>query len=208
MKMMQAENQVLLRGFVQESASFSHQMHGIRFYRFPLRVPRLSGREDTLQILLPEGLLQHCPLSPELPVEVSGEIRSFNNRSGSGRRLIITVYAKTLFQSEEPPCNLVLLQGALCKPPSLRRTPLGREICDLLLAVNRRYHRADYLPCIAWGSLALYCAQQELGDSIGLEGRLQSRLYTKLVDEVPVEHTTYEVSVMSLLPRSEEALDP
>ncbi|MEG2000198.1 MAG: single-stranded DNA-binding protein, partial [Evtepia sp.] len=96
------------------------------------------------------------------------------------------------------PCNTILLSGVLCKPPILRRTPLGREICDFLLAVNRKYHRADYLPCIAWGSLALFCSQLSVGDPISLHGRLQSRTYVKRTAESSVEHTAYEISVMSI----------
>ena len=208
MKMHQALNHALLRGFVDGDAEFSHSVHGIHFYRFPLRVPRLSGRDDVLNIVLPEALLRLCPISDGLPVEVSGEVRSFNNRSGAGRRLVITLYAKTLLLSEAEPCNDVLLSGVVCKAPTLRRTPLGRDICDLLLAVNRRYRRADYLPCIAWGSLAAYCAEQRVGDVLCLSGRLQSRAYTKLIDDVPVAHTAFEISVMSLEQTDYEQIEP
>ena len=198
MKMHQTQNHALLRGFVHGNTTFSHSVHGIHFFRFPLRVPRLSGRDDILNIVLPEELLHLCPIAENLSVEASGEVRSFNNRSGTGSRLVITLYAKTLLQSNAEPCNDVLLSGVVCKQPALRRTPLGRDICDLLLAVNRRYRRADYLPCIAWGSLAAYCAEQRVGDVLSLFGRLQSRIYTKLIDDVPVPHTAFEISVMSL----------
>lgn len=205
MQMNQNENRAVLRGIVEEAPQFSHKVHGIDFYRFPLCVPRLSGREDRLNILLPQTLMDICPLSPGLFVEVTGEVRSFNNRSGSGSKLVITLYAKTLSLSEEEPCNQVFLSGVLCKQPILRRTPLGREICDLLLAVNRKYRRADYLPCIAWGSLAAFCAQLEVGDPIRLEGRLQSRTYIKNMGESAVEHTAFELSIMSLALPPEEA---
>ena len=173
--MEQQENRVVLRGTVAEEATLSHQVHGIAFYRFPLAVPRLSGREDRLNILCP-----HTAPEDPLPqagafVEVRGEVRSFNNRSGGGNRLVITVLARELLPSAEEPCNQVVLGGVLCKPPVLRRTPLGRDICDLLLAVNRRYRRADYLPCIAWGGLALQCSRLQTGDPLWLDGRLQSR---------------------------------
>lgn len=198
MRMIQNTNQALLRGVVLHSPTFSHKVHGIQFYRFPLCVPRLSGREDNLNILAPAPLLERCPVEPLMQVEVSGEIRSFNNRSGVGNRLVISLFAKELRLTEETPCNEVFLNGVICKPPILRRTPLGREICDLLLAVNRKYRRADYLPCIAWGSLAVFCSQLTVGSPIYLEGRLQSRQYIKNINDESHEHTAYEISIMSL----------
>ena len=129
---------------------------------------------------------------------MTGEIRSFNNRSGVGNRLVITVLARSVVPGEGDPCNQVFLHGVLCKPPVLRRTPLGRDICDLLLAVNRRYRRADYLPCIAWGSLARRCAELAPGNRVELEGRLQSRVYTKRLGETSEERTAFEVSVSVL----------
>lgn len=194
--MEQKENQVILRGTVAEAAVFSHQIHGIEFYRFPLAVARLSGREDVLNVLFPRMPEEVLPQQGQA-LEVTGQIRSFNNRSGVGSRLVITVLAKTLVPTQAPPCNLVTLTGTLCKPPILRRTPLGRDICDLLLAVNRRYRRADYLPCIAWGQLALACGQLETGDRLCLEGRMQSRTYLKTIGEVTQERTAFEISISS-----------
>lgn len=206
--MEQKENQAVLRGTVAGPAELSHQVHGIDFYRFPLAVARLSGREDLVNVLLP----RQAPTDP-LPqagdfVEVTGEIRSFNNRSGVGNRLVITVLARSVAPGLGEPCNLVTLRGVLCKPPVLRRTPLGRDICDLLLAVNRRYRRADYLPCIAWGSLALTCSRMTTGDPLGLEGRLQSRVYRKTLGEITQERTAFEVSITSLLPPEGAEEDP
>ena len=204
--MEQKENRVVLRGTVAGEATLSHQVHGIAFYRFPLAVPRLSGREDRLNILCP-----HTAPEDPLPqagafVEVRGEVRSFNNRSGVGNRLVITVLARELLPSAEEPCNQVVLGGVLCKPPVLRRTPLGRDICDLLLAVNRRYGRADYLPCIAWGKVAAKIAEMQVGDRLTLEGRVQSRTYIKQTDAGSEERTAYEVSVMQLLDDEETEL--
>lgn len=197
--MEQKENRVVLRGTILGKAEFSHRVHGIAFYRFPLSVPRLSGREDRLNILISPSSEEE-PIPPEGTfVQVEGEVRSFNNRSGVGSRLVITVLARSLTPSQEPPCNLVQLRGVLCKPPILRRTPLGRDICDLLLAVNRRYRRADYLPCIAWGSLAIRCGQLQVGDPLWLDGRLQSRIYLKaLVGQETQERTAFEISITSL----------
>ena len=200
--MEQKENRVILRGTVAGDAVLSHQVHGIDFYRFPLSVPRLSGREDLLNILCP-GPAAALPAAGDY-VEVAGQVRSFNNRSGVGSRLVITVLARTVMPGIGEPCNQVTLQGALCKPPVLRQTPLGRDICDLLLAVNRRYRRADYLPCIAWGALALQCGRMGTGDPLRLEGRLQSRLYRKTIGETVQERTAFEISIASLLPDQEE----
>lgn len=200
MRLDQTENRALLRGVVGEAPQLSHRAHGKTFYRFPLCVPRLSGREDRLNILASSQLLETCPISPGDQVEVNGQVRSFNNRTGQGSRLVITLFAQSLTYTIEDPCNEVHLCGALCKPPVLRCTPLGRDICDMLLAVNRKYRRADYLPCIAWGTLALYCAQLQVGDLVLLRGRLQSRVYTKALEDTVVEHTAFEISVMALDP--------
>ena len=197
------ENHAILRGTVAETPVFSHSNHNVDFFVFPLSVPRLSGTEDRLNVVVPQTLLECSPLSPGQRVAVTGEVRTFNNRTGPGSRLVITLLARTLADTEEPPCNQLSLSGVLCKPPILRRTPLGREICDLMLAVNRRYGRADYLPCIAWGGLARLCGGLEVGDGVRLEGRLQSRAYTKVDHGVSEVRTAYEVSVMKLEPVGE-----
>lgn len=194
------ENRALLRGTAAGSPVFSHENHGVAYDLFPLSVQRLSGAADRLNVVLPRSLLTACPVYEGLPLEVQGEVRSFNNRSGSGSRLVITVLARELAPTAEKPANHLALAGALCKPPILRRTPLGREICDLMLAVNRRYGRADYLPCIAWGGLARRCGALEVGDGVRIEGRLQSRAYTKVDHGVSEVRTAYEVSVMKLEP--------
>ena len=191
-------NQVLLRGTVAGEAALSHEAHGIPFYRVPLAVPRLSGREDRVNLLCPHAGPEDPLPPPGAYVEVSGEVRSFNNRSGVGSRLVITVLAREIRPGLGEPCNQVTLWGALCKPPVLRRTPLGRDICDLLLAVGRRYRRADYLPCIAWGSLAHLCGSLTVGNRVRLTGRLQSRLYSKTIEGRLEERTAFEVSIMSL----------
>ena len=130
-------------------------------------------------------------------------MRTFNNRSGVGSRLVVSVFARELSQEEGEDENRLELSGTLCKSPILRSTPLGRTICDMILAINRRYGRADYLPCIAWGSLAYRCGSMGVGDRLSLEGRLQSRVYTKEVDGRLQERTAFEVSVMSLTQESD-----
>lgn len=200
-------NQICLHGRVGARAVFSHANHGVEFYRFPLVVRRLSGVEDRIHILAPSTLLAICPgLEPEQEVTVTGEVRTFNNRSGEGSRLIISVFARVIRRESGEDENKLELTGTLCKPPSLRATPLGRTICDMILAVNRRYGRSDYLPCISWGSLAHRCAEKTTGDRIGISGRLQSRAYQKRVQEQTLERTAFEVSVMSLA--GDEAEEP
>ena len=194
----QTRNEVLLEGTALEAPVLSHENHGTRFYRFPLEVPRLSGTPDTLPVLLPEPLLD--TVQTEAPLRVQGQLRSFNNRSGVGNRLVLTVYAQAIQPGTGEPCNRILLFGALCKPPIFRRTPLGRSICDLMLAVSRRYGRADYLPVITWGQLAVQAARLQVGDALSLEGRVQSRTYRKVLEDgTAQERVAYEVSAMHLL---------
>lgn len=192
------ENRALLRGTAMADPAWSHETHGVVYDTFPLKVLRLSGSEDVINVITPRSLLETCPVGPGTPVEVEGEVRSFNNRSGVGSKLVITLHARTLRPGKGPNENRLTLAGVLCKPPVLRRTPLGREICDLMLAVNRRYGRADYLPCISWGALARCCGELEVGDGVRLEGRLQSRAYTKLENGQTRQRTAFEVSVMRL----------
>lgn len=192
------DNLVLLRGEAAAAPRPSHENHGVTYQVFPLRVRRLSGAEDVLNVVAPEELLARSPVAAGARLGVSGEVRSYNNRTGPGSRLVITVYARTLDGGDGGDENLVTLSGTLCKPPVLRRTPLGREICDLTLAVNRRYGRADYLPCISWGALARQCAQMQVGDPLRFRGRFQSRGYTKNLGEQQLHRTAYEVSVMTL----------
>ena len=193
-----SQNEVVLEGTVSGTPVLSHENHGTRFYRFFLEVPRLSGTPDTLPVLLPEALLPQVDAGG--PVHIQGQLRSFNNRSGVGSRLVLTVYALDIGPGEGQAQNHIRLRGTLCKPPVFRRTPLGRSICDLMLAVSRRYGRADYLPVIAWGQLAVRTSQLQVGDSIALEGRIQSRTYHKVIDDGSVQdRTAYEVSMMHLL---------
>ena len=194
-------NKIFLRGRLAAPPSLSHVNHGVEYLLLPLSVSRLSGAEDTLHVVVSREQLEDAlpTLEAGSPLTVSGEVRTFNNRSGVGSRLVVSVFAKVLSQEEGMDENRLELSGTLCKPPILRTTPLGRTICDMILAANRRYGRADYLPCIAWGSLAYRCASMEVGDRLALEGRLQSRIYTKEIDGQTQERTAFEVSIMSLI---------
>ena len=202
--MEKSQNYVELWGVADAAPVFSHENHGERFYRFPLRVERLSGQSDLPLILAPSALLGRVEITEGTPLRVIGQLRSFNNRSGHGSRLVISTFAQSIELGDGGHFNRILLTGVLCKPPTLRRTPLGRSICDMILAVNRRYGRADYLPCIAWGQVAAQVAQMQVGDRLTLEGRVQSRTYLKQTDEGSEERTAYEVSVMQLLEEEED----
>ena len=192
-------NQVELLGTAEGEPEFSHENHGERFYRFPLAVARLSGQVDRLWVLATElHFLELLPLTGRR-LAVSGQLRSFNNKSGQGSRLVITVLARQLRQQQGEARNFIRLSGVICKPPVLRRTPLGRCICDVMLAVNRRYGRADYLPCIAWGQVAVTVGHRAVGCPLSLEGRIQSRIYTKVLENGETQdRTAFEVSIMEL----------
>ena len=203
---MTTRNEVLLEGRVLGEPEWSHENHGTQFYRVYLQVPRLSGQTDLLPVLLPGGLAAQAAVGRLL--RVRGQLRSFNNRSGVGSRLVLTVYVQELQPGLDEPQNQITLSGALCKPPIFRRTPLGRSICDLMLAVPRRYGRADYLPVIAWGQLAVKASRLHVGDPLALEGRVQSRTYHKTLESGETEErTAYEVSMMRLLDPEDPAPD-
>ena len=189
-------NRVHLCGQAADAPVLSHINHGCAFYRFTLSVLRLSGQADKLPVIVPKALLDAVPVAAGDTVTVIGQLRSFNNKSGQGSRLVISVFAQTLAPDAGQPLNRIFLSGILCKQPILRRTPLGREICDIILAVNRRYGRADYLPCIAWGAVAAQTADMHTGQRLTVEGRVQSRVYTKNENGVLTERTAYEVSIM------------
>ncbi len=197
------ENYVELWGVAEAEPCLSHENHGQKFYKFPLRVDRLSGQADRPVIVVSENQRERLAIGEDTPLRIIGQLRSFNNKSGQGSRLIITVLAQEIEHSDGSFFNRIVLSGVLCKQPYLRRTPLGRSICDIILAVNRHYGRADYLPCIAWGQVASTVAGMSVGDRLALEGRVQSRNYTKLLDSGAVERVAYEVSIMHLVEESE-----
>ena len=193
-------NFVQLRGTAAGEPVTSHENHGSLFCRFPLAVRRLSGQTDTLWIIATPDQLRHLEPLTGRRLAVEGQLRSFNNKSGRGSRLVISVFAQLLQSTEEKEDqNRIALRGVICKPPVLRRTPLGRCISDMMLAVNRRYGRADYLPCIAWGQVALITGNMAVGEALSLEGRVQSRVYTKVVEGCAQERTAFEVSIMHLV---------
>jgi len=195
--MEQTANQITLRGSLAGLPQFSHENHGRRFFRFSLEVKRLSGTVDLLPVVAEEGVLHQTDLSNGGMLTVTGQIRSHNIRGDGRRHLMIFVFAMHILCEDGPPINTVTLQGTICREPVFRRTPLGREICDVMLCVPRAYRRSDYLPCIAWGRTAQEVSTCQVRDILHIDGRLQSRLYTKVTEEGSEERTAYEISALS-----------
>lgn len=190
-------NQITLRGTLVSLPEYSHENHGRRFFRFFLEVPRLSGAVDSLPIMTEESVLELLDLSGGEKLFVQGQVRSHNIRLENRRHLLIYVFASSVCAEDGEGINDCLLEGIICREPTYRRTPLGREICDMMLAVPRAFRRADYLPCILWGRTAQEGAQCHTRDRIRIRGRLQSRVYTKMTEEGPEERIAYEISALS-----------
>lgn len=190
-------NQIILRGTLSAPPVFSHENHGRQFFKFSLEVPRLSGVVDILPVIAEKSLLEGAEVRDTGTLAVTGQVRSHNVRSEGQRHLMVFVFAATLECQEGAPINDVSVEGYLCREPVYRRTPLGREICDAMLAVPRAFQRADYLPCILWGRTALEASRCHTRDKIGITGRLQSRVYTKITEAGPEERTAYEISTLT-----------
>ena len=195
--MEQTANRVTLRGSLLSLPEFSHENHGRKFFRFYLEVPRLSGAVDILPVIAGEWVLNTFDLSGGEMLTVSGQVRSHNVHTDDRRKLLIFIFATSITAEDGEPINEVVVEGPVCREPTYRRTPLGREICDIMLAVPRAFHRADYLPCILWGKTAQAGASLHTRDRIRICGRLQSRIYTKVTDDGAEERTAYEISALS-----------
>ena len=202
-------NQLVLVGKVTSDKRFSHEIYGEKFYIFDLSVPRLSGNADMIPITISERLLLEEDLVPGKNVIIEGQFRSYNSYENEKNRLVLTVFAKEIkfaenqeeeFKpSKENTSNEVILDGYICKKPIYRKTPFGREISDILLAVNRAYNKSDYIPCIAWGRNARFCENVPVGTEVRIVGRVQSRQYEKKYEDGRTEtKIAYEVSVPSL----------
>ena len=184
---LEQNNYAELCGTLAAPPVLSHENRQERFFTFPLETQRLSGTIDRVNVVVRERLLAEMPLEESARLCVIGDVRSFNNRRGPGAKLVITVFARDISLSDEPyDRNLILLSGTLCKPPNLRTTPMGRDICDLML------------PCITWGARACETALWDVGTRVSLEGRLQRRSYIKVLDTGAVERTAFEVSVLDI----------
>ena len=196
-------NSVSVTGKVASSPEFSHEVYGEGFYIVYLQVPRLSETFDNIPVMFSERLISPDSITDDLYLSVEGQFRSYNNfNSGSGQKLMLTVFAREIEMSEEVANknpNQICLNGYVCRKPMYRTTPFGREIADILLAVNRAYNKSDYIPCIAWGRNARFAGSFEIGDNIRVWGRIQSRVYQKKLSEDKVEErVAYEVSVSKM----------
>ena len=195
-------NEVFLRGTVDSPLTYSHEVYGEGFYSFFIKIFRLSNISDRISVTVSERLIKDLDICEGMEVSVEGQFRSYNNYSQEGNRLILTVFARDIFLSDESGeknPNQIYLNGFLCKEPVYRTTPFGREITDLLLAVNRAYNKSDYIPCISWGRNARFSSTLEVGDNIKIWGRIQSREYQKkLSEEETITKTAYEISVSKM----------
>ena len=189
-------NFISLQGTVEGDVSYSHSVLDEDFYKFKLNVFRLSGVVDSLPITVPKKLLETVNLCDGDNISLTGQLRSYNKYLDNRTRLIITAFAKSIEEEkgEENPNN-VILNGYICKEPTYRKTPFGREITDVIIAVNRAFNRSDYIPTICWGKNALLCRDLPVGTNVLIKGRLQSREYTKRNGEDFEIRTAYEVSV-------------
>ena len=204
--MMETENNVLkLCGVIESAPVLDHEVFGEQFYRMELKVPRLSGTYDLLPVTVSERLMEG-EVAPGMQIGISGQLRSYNKVIGGSGRLLLTAFAQQLETPDETQNpNTVQLTGAICKPPSFRTTPFGREIADLMLAVNRSFGKSDYIPCIAWGRTARYAATLQVGDKLCIQGRFQSREYQKqMPDGNVINRIAYEVSISRLSCLKEE----
>ena len=202
-------NHIILVGKVTSEKKFSHEIYGEKFYIFDLSVPRLSGTSDVIPITVSERLMVSGDLPVGTKITVEGQFRSYNSYGEGKNKLVLTVFAKNIEMLEDQESeveakkdfisNEVTLIGYICKKPVYRQTPFGREIADILLAVNRAYSKSDYIPCIAWGRTARFCENMEVGTEVKVVGRVQSRQYEKKHEDGTVENkVAYEVSVSSL----------
>ncbi|NLY45088.1 MAG: single-stranded DNA-binding protein [Tissierella sp.] len=199
-------NMVRIVGRINGEKEFSHEMYGERFYNIYLEVPRLSESVDQLPITISERLLIGIDIDLGQYVIIEGQLRSYNRYIESANRLVLTIFAREIYSPSEEELEEVLrkpneiyLDGYICKKPIYRVTPFGREITDLLVAVNRAYNKSDYIPCIAWGRNARFCEKLVVGDHIKVWGRIQSREYQKKLPSGDVEtKVAYEVSITKL----------
>jgi len=199
-------NHLVLVGKIVSEKNYSHEIYGEKFYVFSLEVVRLSSTTDIIPITISERLLTDVDIEIGKEVRVEGQFRSYNSYENERNRLILTVFAKEIEQyvhneedEKDEVTNEVELVGYICKKPIYRQTPFGREIADVLLAVNRAYNKSDYIPCIAWGRNARFCQNMEIGAEVKITGRVQSRSYDKKHEDGTVEtRVAYEVSIASM----------
>ena len=193
-------NRVYLCGKISSEPVFSHEVYGEGFYDVYLDVDRLSSQYDSIPITISERLIRDIDLRIGNILAVNGQFRSYNKFVDGKSKLMLTVFVREVVEPVEGQnCNIIELEGYLCKEQVYRMTPFKREICDMLLAINRAYNKSDYLPCIAWGRNARFVSDLSVGEKIYLTGRIQSRQYQKRLDENTTQtRTAYEVSINKL----------
>lgn len=190
-------NKVYIAGEILTTPTFSHEVLGESFYEFDLKVKRLSGSCDIIPITISERLINSNGLKQHSLIAGNGQFRSYNKLEGKKSRLLLTVFIREILPyDEQQNPNVIEINGYVCKDPIYRTTPFKREICDVLIAVNRSYNKSDYLPCIAWGRNAKFVKEFSVGDNIKILGRIQSRVYQKKISETEVvEKTAFEISL-------------
>ncbi len=195
-------NSVIVIGKIESECIFDHEVYGEGFYTFTVSANRLSDNNDKLPITISERLISKDLIVPGKYVRINGQLRSYNNFTDKKNRLILTVFVREIELFDETPegnPNIIELNGFICKEPIYRVTPFGREITDVLIAVNRAYKKSDYIPCIAWGRNARFCENIEVGTEVKIVGRVQSRTYEKKYEDGTSEtKIAYEVSISSL----------
>ena len=196
-------NVVTISGKVATELKYSHEIYGEGFYQFILDVPRLSDSSDNISITISERLIGQRELTPGALINIEGQFRSYNSFGENGSKLLLTVFAREMSFTDDENLirnsNKIYLNGFICKKPVYRSTPFGREITDLLIAVNRAYNKSDYIPCISWGRNARFCSTLNVGDNIRIWGRIQSRTYQKkMPDGSNMSRVAYEVSLSKL----------
>lgn len=196
-------NQVSIMGKIASGFTFSHQVFGEGFYMLDVLVKRLSDSEDRIPVMVSERLVDVTEDYEGEYIQVTGQFRSYNRHEEKKNRLVLSVFAREISfvedEDDSVKSNQIFLDGYICKPPVYRKTPLGREIADLLIAVNRPYGKSDYIPCICWGRNARYASAFQVGGHVLIWGRIQSREYMKRLSDTESEkRTAYEVSVSKL----------
>ena len=192
-------NRAYIAGRVISAPVFSHEVLGEKFFDMVVAVKRLSDHEDEIPVTVSDRLMRDASLDVGDAVGVSGQLRSYNKQAEGRSKLVLRVFARELDDGVCDTPNRIELEGYVCKPPVYRVTPFKREICDMLLAVNRAYNKSDYIPAIAWGRNAKYAGEFAVGDKVAVTGRIQSRTYEKVLpDGGTEERVAYEVSVSGL----------
>lgn len=201
-------NNVIIGGQIVEGLNFSHEIYEEKFYKFSIKTTRLSGQEDILPVIISERVIDLKELSVGRIVKIEGQFRSYNMQADIKNKLVLSIFVKQIEvtdNEDDLSLNEAEFSGFICKQPIYRKTPLGREICDALVAVNRTYRKSDYIPCILWGRNARFCEKLEVGTAVKILGRIQSRVYEKKLDNGEViTKVAYEISASKFSTETED----